>query len=433
MSDPLLAVRNLEKHYPITEGVLRREVGRVRAVDGVTFEVARGETLGLVGESGCGKSTVGRCVLRLEEPTGGEVVFDGEDVLALSGRARKRFRRRAQLVPQDAAASLDPRMSVGQSVAEPLAIHGYGDRERRRAVVADLLERVGLDADDVARYPHELSGGQKRRVAIARALVLNPALVVADEPVAGLDVSVQAAILRLLARVRDRFDLAMLFVSHDLSVVREVCDRVAVMYLGELVELAPTERLFTDPGHPYTRALLSAVPARHPRERGRGTELPGDVPSPANPPPGCRFHTRCPEVIPPPDSDFGQGAWRAVMTLRQDLAADDLDLRFARELAGTDDPDALAAAVRRAYDVPAELSDPAAERVLTAALATAVRGDGRAAADRLADEFPTVCEHRHPRRYRAGEGQWATCHLHDEALDANAGQIVRNEMPREER
>ncbi|ESS07263.1 MAG: oligopeptide/dipeptide ABC transporter, ATP-binding protein, C-terminal domain protein, partial [uncultured archaeon A07HB70] len=279
MSDPLLSVRDLEKHYPLTEGILKRQVGSVRAVDGVSFDLAAGETLGLVGESGCGKSTAATAALRLEEPTGGTVLFDGDDVTAFDDSELKRFRREAQMIFQDPTSSFDPRMSVGESVTEALRVHGISDRARRRAVGEDLLERVGLAAEDYDRYPHEFSGGQRQRIAVARALVVNPRLVVADEPVSALDVSVKSAVLDLLADLQAEFGIAMVFISHDLSVVREVADRVAVMYLGEIVEMAPTERLFEAPEHPYTEALLSAIPRPDPDAAARTIQLSGSVPS----------------------------------------------------------------------------------------------------------------------------------------------------------
>ncbi|MFC6988358.1 ABC transporter ATP-binding protein [Haloplanus sp. GCM10025708] len=328
---PILDVHELRKHYPVTEGVLRKEVGRVRAVDGVSFTVDRGETVGLVGESGCGKSTAATSLLRLEKPTGGRVVFDGEDVTGYDDRELKRFRRRAQMIFQDPTSSFDPRMSVGEAVAEPLRVHGMRDRNRRRAIVGDLLDRVGLDAADFDRYPHEFSGGQKQRIALARALVINPDLVVADEPVSALDVSVQADILRLIERVQSEFGLALLVISHDMGVVREICDRVAVMYLGEIVETGPTEEIFEDPRHPYTEALLGSTPIADPRRRGQGTVLTGDVPSPSDPPPGCRFHTRCPAVIPPDDYDVSSATWRAVLDLRLRVETEGIDLEAVEE------------------------------------------------------------------------------------------------------
>jgi peptide/nickel transport system ATP-binding protein len=406
VSRPLLEVAGLEKHYPVTEGVLRREVGRVRAVDGIDFTLSAGETLGLVGESGCGKSTAATSLLRIEEPTGGRVVFDGRDVTAFDDAELKRFHRRTGMVFQDPDSSFDPRMSVGESVAEPLRVNGLRDRARRRRIVGDLLERVGLAADDYDRYPHEFSGGQKQRIALARALVVNPDLVVADEPVSALDVSVQADILSLVEGLQREFDLAVLFISHDMGVVREVCDRIAVMYLGEIVETAPADELFADPNHPYTRALLASVPSLDPRERGGGPVLSGDVPDPATPPTGCRFHTRCPEVIPPDGLDLDRATWRAVLDLRVRVTDRGVDLDAVRErVVGPDadpsaaDPAAVARELRREFDVPAELPDTDAERALDAALDSLVAGDREAAVETLADAFPTVCR-RDPPGYR---------------------------------
>jgi peptide/nickel transport system ATP-binding protein len=399
---PLLDVEGLTKHYPVTEGVLRTEVGRVRAVDGISFTVDRGETLGLVGESGCGKSTAATTALRLEEPTDGHVVFDGEDVTAFDDAALKRFRRRAQIVFQDPTSSFDPRMSIGESVAEPLRVHGMRDRERRRRIVADLLERVGLDAADMDRYPHEFSGGQKQRIGLARALVINPDLIVADEPVSALDVSVQADILDLIDRLQSAFGLAILVISHDMGVVREVCDRVAVMYLGEIVETAPTERLFEDPNHPYTRALIGSTPVADPRRRGQGTSLSGDVPSPSDPPPGCRFHTRCPEVIPDEAYDLDDATWRAVLNLRLRAESSSIDVGAVREYATGDDdpaaadPAAVKAALREEFDIPSRLADPDAEAVVSGALDRIAEGEVEPAADRLAEAFPTVCRRERP-------------------------------------
>jgi peptide/nickel transport system ATP-binding protein len=459
---PLLAIRDLAVHYPITEGWLRREVGRVRAVDGVTLTLRAGETLGLVGESGCGKSTTARAILGLEEPTAGEVRFDGSDVASLSKGELKRFRRETGAVFQDPASSLDPRATVGESVAEPLAVHGMRDRARRREIAADLLERVGLSRGELDRYPHELSGGQTRRVALARALVVNPRLLVADEPTAGLDVSVRAEILSLLDAVRREFDLGTLVVSHDASAIREVCDRVAVMYLGRIVERGPTERVFDDPKHPYTRALVESVPRPDPRERGRGVELRGDVPSPANPPTGCRFHTRCPEVIPPSGLDLPGEDWRAAVDLRTRLEREGIDVDAVRSrlAAGggigapkeTAEPDAAAdgiaggpdagadrevrAAIRRRFGLPETLPDAEAERALSAALSALTDGRPDEARARLAGTFPTVCASREPTAVRPDDpsrdppsgdaaseqrAREVACHLYDPDVASDQG------------
>ncbi|MFC6795672.1 oligopeptide/dipeptide ABC transporter ATP-binding protein [Halobaculum halobium] len=316
-AEPLVVVDDLEKHYPVRSGVLRRRTGAVRAVDGVSFEIGRGEALGLIGESGSGKSTLAETLLHLTEPTGGTVRFDGAPVGDEAGGFDD-LRRRTAMVFQDPASSLDPQLTVGESAAEPLRVRGVA-RRRRRERVATLFERVGLTAAHRDRYPHELSGGQKRRVGIARALALDPAFVVLDEPTAALDVSVQAELLDLLAELREAFDLSLLFVSHDVSVVRRACDRVAVMYAGELVETGATRSVLDDPAHPYTRALAAAVPTPDPRAERPRHSLSGAMPDPADPPDGCRFHTRCPEVIPPEDSGLTSAEYGAVIDLRVDL------------------------------------------------------------------------------------------------------------------
>ncbi|WP_435333749.1 ABC transporter ATP-binding protein [Haloarchaeobius sp. TZWWS8] len=299
MSDPLLRVTDLEKYYyendTLIDRLLGNDVQSVKAVDGVSFDVEEGETLGLVGESGCGKSTTSETVLRLREATGGTVEFDGKNVFEMDDAELKQFRRNAQIVFQDPFSSLDPRMTIGEIITESLRIHGLADREERRERAADLLERVGLSANHVDRYPHEFSGGQRQRIGIARAIALDPEFIVLDEPVSALDVSVQAQVLNLLQDLQDEFGLTYLFVAHDLSVVRHISDRVAVMYLGEIVETGPVDEIFEDPQHPYTEALLESVPRPSVEEYGRrGDVLEGDVPSPRNPPSGCRFHTRCP-------------------------------------------------------------------------------------------------------------------------------------------
>ncbi|MGK5637916.1 ABC transporter ATP-binding protein [Streptomyces sp. URMC 126] len=293
----VLEVRDLVKHYPLTRGVLvRRQTGAVRAVDGVSFDLRRGETLGVVGESGCGKSTLARLLVNLERPTAGSILYKGEDITKLSGRALKAVRRNIQMVFQDPYTSLNPRMTVGDIIGEPFDIHPEvapkGDRRRR---VRELLEVVGLSPEHVNRYPHQFSGGQRQRIGIARGLALRPEIIVADEPVSALDVSVQAQVVNLLERLQDEFELSYVFIAHDLSVVRHISDRVAVMYLGRLVEAGTDVQIYDHPTHPYTQALLSAVPVPDPSVRTRRDRilLVGDVPSPANPPSGCRFRTRC--------------------------------------------------------------------------------------------------------------------------------------------
>ena len=508
---PLVRVRNLRKYFDDGDSMLDRLLGEttsaVRAVDGVSFDIHEGETLGLVGESGCGKSTTGETVLRLQEPTAGTIEFDGtaltesDDLLS--------FRRRAQVVFQDPFSSLDPRMTIGASVRQPLDVHewpwpdpdvettadvttdgieptvtvaddihrvdgvepvdgvatahltvrrrppedppdelptettvgadddagyvtvggepvevqvaealelavssgeslaievrvGRSDKQLRRERVADLLERVGLSADQFDRYPNEFSGGQRQRVGVARALALDPDFIVLDEPTSALDVSVQAQVLNLLGDLQSEFDLTYLFISHDLSVIRHICDRVAVMYLGEIVEIAPTDELFADPKHPYTQALLESVPRATTDERDREVEpLSGDVPSPRNPPSGCRFRTRCPLVIPPDDLDIPQEVYRAVMDLRGRVERRDIGLDAIREEIGEDD-DLVDELERRLFDV--EL--PSEERsYVRAALESLIDGEWDDAESHLRERYESVCETTHP------DGERAACHL----------------------
>ena len=300
MSDVILEVRNLVRHFHLGGGFLGRAAGVVRAVDDVSFTIRRGETLGLVGESGCGKTTTGRCVLQLERPTSGQVIFEGRDLTALSDSELRPVRRRIQVIFQDPYSSLNPRMTVGQIIAEPLAVHGIvTERSARTARVQDLLSHAGLLPAMARRYPHELSGGQRQRVGIARALAMEPSLIICDEPVSALDVSIQAQIINLLEELQTKLGLTYLFVAHDLSVVRHISDRVAVMYLGKIVEITDRKSLYEDPQHPYTKALLSAVPIPDPEIEARREHvvLGGEVPSPLNPPSGCVFHPRCPIAI----------------------------------------------------------------------------------------------------------------------------------------
>ncbi|MDA0788701.1 MAG: ATP-binding cassette domain-containing protein [Proteobacteria bacterium] len=297
MKASLLSVRDLKMHFPVREGVLLRTRKFNRAVDGISFDIAPGETLGLVGESGCGKSTLGRCITRLYRPTSGQIIFDGTDITALSSNELKRFRQDIQMIFQDPMESLNSRHTVGDILEEPLIVHGIGDGVSRRRRVAELLDIVGLPSRSVTRYPFEFSGGQRQRIGIARSIALNPRLIICDEPVSALDVSIQSQILNLLVELQQEFKLSYLFIAHDLAVVKHISDRVLIMYLGQIAESAGSEEIYHDPRHPYAHSLISAIPVPDPHRDHSRHIIPGDVPSPIDPPSGCRFHPRCPHVM----------------------------------------------------------------------------------------------------------------------------------------
>jgi len=419
---PILEVENLTKYYESGGGIVDTLLGRsreVKALDGVDLALYPGETLGIVGESGCGKTTLAQSLLRLIEPTAGTVRYKGEDLTAASDDRLRALRKDIQYIFQDPFASLNPRLTVGDIVGEPLDIHDIAEGEARTERVNDLLETVGLNQRHAHRYPHEFSGGQRQRIGIARALAVDPEVIVCDEPVSALDVSVQAQILNLLEDLQDEFGLSYIVIAHDLSVVEHVADRVGVLYLGELAEVGPTESVFQPPYHPYAEALLSAIPEPDPGWKGDRILLSGEVPSPLNPPSGCRFHTRCPKIIQPEGTDMAQSEWRALMDLKQRLrGADSLEAVTAVQ-EGVEDEDrsqlsrsALDTRVRAEFDLPDPIGDRAAEEVFGTVI-DHLRDDAfEAARAALNDAFESPCERTDPGLFDVGEDHGIACLLY---------------------
>ena len=421
--EALLEVRELEKYYD--DGGLIGDP--VQAVDGVSFDLQKGETLGVVGESGCGKTTLGRTILGLEEATGGEVVADGRDVTAISGSDRREWQRDAQMVFQDPDSSLNDRMTVGEIIREPLDAHDWRTAEARRARVFELIEKVGLREEHYYRYPHQFSGGQRQRIGIARALALEPEFIVLDEPVSALDVSVQARIINLLDELQSELGLTYLFIAHDLSVVRHICDRVAVMYLGNVVELGPTESVYTDPSHPYTVSLLSAIPGSFGPDRDRIT-LRGTPPSPRNPPTGCRFVTRCPAKVRPDEyADLPEDAWTGIeefhTVLRARARADDGLLERLKAALGASVGENITETTQELFG---DVELGSAQPVVDEAVEIAQGGDDGGAAALVREEFGSICNEEEPDEYVVdSDGRLSQCVRHEDGYDAPEVVIER--------
>ncbi len=423
--ESILRVEGLKKYYDTSSGFIDSLLGRgrsVKAVDDVDLELREGETLGVVGESGCGKTTLGRSILRLIKPTDGTVYYRDEELTAVSNVRLRRLKKDLQYIFQDPFASLNPRLTVGDIIGEPLDVHDLADGEERTERIGELLETVGLNASHTRRYPHEFSGGQRQRIGIARALAVDPEVIVCDEPVSALDVSVQAQILNLLEDLQDEFGLSYIFIAHDLSVVEHISDRVAVMYLGEIAEVGTTEEVFSPPHHPYTEALLSAIPEPDPLWEDEQITLPGTVPSPIDPPSGCRFHTRCPRIIQPDDYELTQAEWRSIVDLKLQTG----DAESVGSLATTEEEsvelssltrDRLDELIRSEYSLPRRVSDEQAEEVLSSAIDRLHAGEIADANERLDSAFVSPCERRPPDQYRTGDAHRIACFLYEEEND----------------